>query len=505
MRLSISENRKERTSTSVHLFFRSKHLPFGTGKMPFVLFILMGLFLHVPVFAQVKQTNPNIQNKAKVKPPTNVNLDKIGKVRPKSASYGINLTSPKNLERDLPVNLTLHWQKYNGLQGSPVKYDVYLGTNPGQLPKASTGQTGTSYNATGLLSNANYYWRVVAVTSEGKNASSQTWNFHVHNNSPNTVNLIGPANMETNVPLNCTLSWGEVTDPDGNQIFYSVYLNTEWVWVNDKNTNARIANLQSATSTQHNLTAGEKYYWRVLAFDNRGGVSESEVRSFIADPVGWGTPVTTGSFTDSRDNKTYQTVTIGNQMWMSENLAYLPEVNRFHQGFTQTDLPDYFVYGYSGDNVQEAKATENFQTYGALYNIAAAAHACPSGWHLPTDGEWKQLELYLGMPQQDIDKEQGNRGVIVAGTLREPGTAHWIGSNPQVNNASGFNALPSGFTHQGSSYQMGVTANWWTYSRVSPTQVYNRALYYNANFDIMSISRYKADENKGLSVRCVKD
>jgi uncharacterized protein (TIGR02145 family) len=484
----------------MHLLFTKKQIRISRIRKFIIALGFAGLIISNPLFSQVNLQNNKIKKKAK--PPVVKNIDKIGSVR--VAVERIRLTSPLDQTMDLSTNVTLNWQQFNDPQGNTVKYNVYLGINPNQLPKVSTSQGTTSYNATALTTNAYYYWKIEAVKSNGDKINSATWSFHVHNSSADIVNLISPVNMATNVPLNCTLSWQETIDPDGNQIVYDVFLNTEWVWVHDKNQHARISDNQTATSVQHSITAGEKYYWKVYAVDNRGGATESEIRSFIADPVGWPTPVTTGSFTDLRDNKTYQTVTIGNQTWMSENLAYLPEVN-ISPNTVLPDYPHYFVYGYIGDNVSEAKATATYQTYGVLYNVAALSGACPGGWHVPTDDEWKQLESYLGMPQEELDSPGFDRGKIVAGTLREAGTAHWIGSNPQVNNASGFNALPGGFRNNLSGIQMGYNASWWSGTRFSPTEVYMRQLNYNSGTDEQNLFRIKWNENYGLSVRCVRD
>jgi len=98
------------------------------------------------------------------------------------------------------------------------------------------------------------------------------------------------------------------------------------------------------------------------------------------------------TFTDSRDGKVYKTVTVGDQVWLAEDLAYLPAVSPAATG-SQTES-HYYVYGYEGTDVAQAKATDNYGTYGVLYNLQAAMTACPEGWHLPSDAEWTQLEEY---------------------------------------------------------------------------------------------------------------
>ena len=117
---------------------------------------------------------------------------------------------------------------------------------------------------------------------------------------------------------------------------------------------------------------------------------------------------TSGTFIDSRDGNEYNWVQIGDQIWMAENLKYLPSVVGSGTGSETT--PYYYVYGYNGTNVADAKATDNYATYGVLYNWTAAMDGeassttnpsgiqgvCPAGWHLPSDAEWTELTDYLG-------------------------------------------------------------------------------------------------------------
>src|SRR5690554_6700140 len=131
---------------------------------------------------------------------------------------------------------------------------------------------------------------------------------------------------------------------------------------------------------------------------------------------------------DARDNQTYRIVTIGSQTWMAENLKYLPSVVGPETGSQTT--PHYYVYGYNGTNVTDAKATANYNTYGVLYNWPAEMNACPDGWHLPSDAEWTELTDYLGGES------------VAGGKLKETGTTHWASPNTGATNETGFTALP---------------------------------------------------------------
>jgi len=208
-------------------------------------------------------------------------------------------------------------------------------------------------------------------------------------------------------------------------------------------------------------------------------------------------------FTDIRDGNHYDVVTIGDQVWMAENLKYLPRV--VGPGTGSQTTPYYYVYGYNGTDVNEAKATGNYTTYGVLYNWPAAMNSsassssnpsgvqgvCPAGWHMPSDAEWTELTDYLGGT------------TIAAGKLKETGTSHWIGPQADVaNNETGFSALPGGHRNpNGGFYIMGTRGYWWSATESSATNAWHRNMYFSYS------SVYKSSEFKevGFSVRCVRD
>lgn len=204
-------------------------------------------------------------------------------------------------------------------------------------------------------------------------------------------------------------------------------------------------------------------------------------------------PEMSGTFIDSRDGHEYKWVKIGEQIWMAENLAYLPSVSPpAEESGTE---PYYYVYGYNGTSVSEAKATDNYITYGVLYNWPAAKTNCPPGWHLPTDDEWKQLEMAIGMSQSEADKF-GWRGTDEGTKLKA--TSGW-NNNGNGTDDFGFGALPGGFRDisNGNFHGVDYEGDWWSATETAWT----RHLLYSAS----RVRRYSYFYENGFSVRCVKD
>lgn len=213
---------------------------------------------------------------------------------------------------------------------------------------------------------------------------------------------------------------------------------------------------------------------------------------------------TSGTFIDSRDGNEYNWVQIGDQVWMAENLAYLPSVNMVADGSEDAAGSYYYVYGYDGTNVAEAKATGNYATYGVLYNWTAAMDGeassktnpsgiqgvCPAGWHLPSDAEWTELTVYLGGTSE------------AGGKLKETGTTHWTSPNTGATNETGFTALPGGNRdYYGTFYDIGYYGYWWSATENYARYAWGRYMYYN-NY---SVGRDYNGKELGFSVRCVRD
>ncbi|HPQ29062.1 MAG TPA: FISUMP domain-containing protein [Desulfobacteraceae bacterium] len=216
---------------------------------------------------------------------------------------------------------------------------------------------------------------------------------------------------------------------------------------------------------------------------------------------------------DPRDQRLYKLITIGSQVWMTENMAYLPLVES--PSIKSDETSCYYVSGYEGTDVSAAKATTNYQTYGVLYNWPAAQTACPERWHLPSDEEWTQLETYLANNGFNYDGTTGPefgdgvRDKIAKSMATDSG---WDSSlvegaagntdYPEYKNKSGFSALPGGFFgHDGFFYGIGDSGFWWS----ATADGTDSARFRWIDIDEKGVLRDLATRRIGFAVRCIKD
>jgi len=191
------------------------------------------------------------------------------------------------------------------------------------------------------------------------------------------------------------------------------------------------------------------------------------------------------------DGNVYQTVKIGDQCWMAENL----KVTRYRNGDPIYHIldPGQWEILTIGAYCEFDNNPVNVAEYGRLYNWYAVDDSrglAPAGWHMPTDAEWQALVDYLG--------GDGSAG----GKMKETGTAHWNTPNIGATNESGFTALPGGYRGTGGFYyNMGFHAYFWSSTEETGSHAWLRLLSY------LYAAAVRGDDYKqfGYSIRCVRD
>ena len=189
------------------------------------------------------------------------------------------------------------------------------------------------------------------------------------------------------------------------------------------------------------------------------------------------------------DGNIYNTVQVGNQFWMNENL----KTTRYRNGGLiqnivgngrDTIITSAWCF-YNHDEL-------NNSVYGKLYNwyTTIGDTLCPIGWHVPSDSEWTTLTSYLGGES------------VAGGKMKSIGTSYWNSPNTGATNESGFSVLPGGDVY--SAYYFGGIRNngsFWSTSEAGIYSAWFRELTYNNS----NVNRYYAPKYSGRSVRCLKD
>ncbi|MCB9192666.1 MAG: hypothetical protein H6602_13475 [Flavobacteriales bacterium] len=172
---------------------------------------------------------------------------------------------------------------------------------------------------------------------------------------------------------------------------------------------------------------------------------------------------------DPRDGEQYQTVCIGNRVWMAENLRY--------------DAPGSVCY----DN-----DLENCETYGRLYDHETALTACPPGWRLPFENEWAPMWMNFG-PGETAG------GALKADTL-------WALPNTGATNESGWTGLPGGYfdaQYDNAFENITLWGYWWSYETNGSIAV-PFSLRYDDDIAYLQSTNIFSRQNK-VSCRCIKN
>jgi uncharacterized protein (TIGR02145 family) len=185
-----------------------------------------------------------------------------------------------------------------------------------------------------------------------------------------------------------------------------------------------------------------------------------------------------GTFTDTRDGKTYKTTKIGSQVWMAENLNFNAAGSR--------------CYGDGSPEYSASEVQANCDKYGRLYNWATAMKVCPKGWHLPSNEEWETLFDFAG-------------GYKIAGKIFKAvgGWDDYKGKSGNGTDIYGFSALPGGTSSAsgGGFGNVGYHGFWWSTSEYGNSNACVRYISYDED----GAYDYDFGKSRLFSVRCVRD
>lgn len=370
-----------------------------------------------------------------------------------------------------------------------------------------SGESGTfKSNITQLTPNTLYYVRAYATNIGGTGYGNQV-SF--------TTSQISKPSLTTkniaNITETSALCGGTITSENGG------YVSSRGVcW--DKRPNPTIANsintngsdTGSFTCSIFGLAEFTTYYVRAYATNSEGTSYGNEVR--------FTTFLSSNKVADI-DSNVYNTISIGTQIWLVENLKTTKYQNGQLIGTTTPAGKDI-----SGENTPKYQwaysGYERFTgTYGRLYTwyaVTDSRNVCPTGWHVPTSAEWTTLTDYLtkhnfGMglsywiAKSMASKTEWKKCIEIFGNGTNGSESmpyYHIGYYPEYNNSSGFTGFPGGVRfYPGIFDNMSEFGFWWASTEFNVSEAKYIDLYYN--LETVGISPYP--KANGLSVRCVKD
>ena len=274
-------------------------------------------------------------------------------------------------------------------------------------------------------------------------------------------------------------------------------------------------NISTPFQTEINdLPEGDGYTVILFGRNNLGCITSQAQKDGVrvgADQVthiemAWEASLESGTVTDI-DGNVYKTAKIGDLWWMMENL----KVTHYQNGESIPNVTDAREWDAleTGAWCTYDNDPANGETYGLLYNWYAVDDSrklAPEGWRVPTDEEWKQLEMVLGMSYATADM-WGFRGANEGDKLkaigtRESGTGLWTYPNETATNESCFSALPGGWRiYTGIYYSIYDAAAFWSSTEYGDVRAWSRSLSYRFS----RVFRSYGFKGRGFSIRCVKD
>ncbi len=218
------------------------------------------------------------------------------------------------------------------------------------------------------------------------------------------------------------------------------------------------------------------------------------------------------------DGNTYRTILFGDQWWMASNL----QTTHYADGIEIPRVEDVSSWEALGAEDQaycwyNNNGQAESLTFGALYtwsammdgarstdnSLSIVQGVCPDGWHVPSDSEWKEMEMYLGMAVTEVDSS-GPRGTSIGSQLAVSPELWGEGllTADLAFGSSKFMALPGGGRrYNGTFGHLGESANFWSATEGDSARAWGRHIY----SIYTTVHRYKNVKSDGFSVRCVKD
>jgi uncharacterized protein (TIGR02145 family) len=383
-------------------------------------------------------------------------------------------------------------------------------TEGGTYTQVTASGISMTYELTGLTTNTSYTYRAFVsygeTTAYGEELTFTTF--------ATVTNPTVTTDSATNVTETSAMLHGSISNPDNVIITAQGF---EWKTTEGGTYTQVTASGTAMTYALTGLTANTSYTYK--AFVSYGGTTayggELTFTTLAAAVPVDGQPCPGAPTLTDYDGNVYNTVQIGNQCWMKENLrtTHYSDGTAIPAGTTASSSSPYY-YDYSSSSLP-------LTLRGYFYNWPAVMHGesssqanpsgvqgiCPTGWHVPSDAEWTQLTNYVSSQSDYVCGSVTSRiAKALAGTTgwTSSSTSCAVGNNQSTNNTTGFSALPAGYFSGiggGGVCYTGTLANFWSTTQFN----YNNISYLNMqhNSGYLDYGSYSA--GFGCSVRCLRN
>ena len=372
---------------------------------------------------------------------------------------------------------TTHWDPPNhgatnesGFTGLPGGYIVYGNYD-------FLGYMGHWWTSSTVETNHPLWMLVTSYTQAGRWCHPPEYGFSVRcirNCDPQpTKSDAGPDQL--NLPVTAAILQGNAPDAGTGQ--WSIISGTGGVIINPADSSSFFTGI-----------SGNEYTLRWTITTECGSSSDDVVISFALFSCG-------SSFVDARDNKTYNTVQIGLQCWMKENLNIGTMINGSSDQ-SDNNIIEKYCYNNIGDSCTKFGGFYQWNELMQYASTSGVQGLCPDGWHLPTDEEWCTLSQFV---DATVTCDNGRSGTDISGKLRS--TGGWY-NGQNGTDSYGFTALPSGYRYTpGSFIDYSIDSYWWTSTQYDINFSWTRGVdYYYPD-----ISRSHDINTLGLPARCVRN